>query len=81
MNKNMGPADRKLRLFLVAPLLVVAGLLVGPAGWLAIVLYVLAAVMAATSVAGSCPLYSIFGLRTCPLPQSSNSDGTHATSR
>ena len=67
MNKNMGSADRKLRAFVVAPVLIIAGVLVGPVGWLAIVLYTLAAVMLATSAAGSCPLYSIFGLRTCPL--------------
>lgn len=81
MNKNMGPADRKLRLFLLAPLLVAAGVLVGPTGWVALVLYVLAAVMVATSAAGSCPLYSMFGFRTCPLPQSRTSDGTHPVSR
>jgi hypothetical protein len=63
----MGSADRKLRAFVVAPVLVIAGVLVGPAGWLAIVLYALAGVMLATSAVGSCPLYTLFGLRTCPL--------------
>ena len=67
MNVNMGSADRKLRAFVVAPVLVIAGVLVGPAGWLAIVLYALAGVMLATSAVGSCPLYMLFGLRTCPL--------------
>jgi hypothetical protein len=67
MNLNLGSADRKLRTFVVAPALVIAGVLVGPAGWLAFVLYVLAGVMLATSIAGSCPLYLLFGLRTCPL--------------
>ncbi|HEY8820851.1 MAG TPA: DUF2892 domain-containing protein [Dermatophilaceae bacterium] len=67
MNLNMGSADRKLRAFVVAPVLVIAGVLVGPAGWLAIVLYALAGVMLATSAVGSCPLYTLFGLRTCPL--------------
>ncbi|MHB1474358.1 MAG: YgaP family membrane protein [Dermatophilaceae bacterium] len=67
---NMGSADRKLRAFVVAPVLVVAGVLFGPAGWLAIVLYILAGVMLATSAAGSCPLYTLFGLRTCPVQQS-----------
>ena len=67
MKMNMGPADRKLRTFVVAPALVVVGVLVGPAGWLAIVLYTLAGVMWATAAAGSCPLYTLFGLRTCPL--------------
>lgn len=64
MNKNMGSADRKLRAFVVAPVLVIAGVLVGPAGLLAIALYALAAVMLATSAAGSCPLYMPFGLST-----------------
>ena len=66
MKINMGSADRKLRAFGVAPVLVVAGLLVGPAGWLAVVLYVLAVVMLVTSAVSFCPLYALFGLRTRP---------------
>jgi RNA polymerase sigma factor (sigma-70 family) len=69
VNLNMGSADRKLRAFVVAPVLVVAAVLFGPAGWLSIVLYTLAGVMLTTSAVGSCPLYMLFGLRTCP-PQS-----------
>ena len=64
MKINVGSADRKLRAFVVAPVLIVAGLLVGPAGWLAIVLYILAAVMLATSAVSFCPLYALLGLRT-----------------
>ena len=67
VNVNMGSADRKLRAFVVAPVLVIAGVLVGPAGALAIVLYALAAVMLATSSVGTCPLYLPFGLRTSSL--------------
>jgi hypothetical protein len=63
---NLGSADRKLRAFVVAPLLVLAGVLAGPAGWLAIVLYVLAAVMLVTSAVSFCPLYALLGLRTVP---------------
>jgi len=66
MKINIGSADRKLRAFVVAPVLVVVGLLVGPGGWLAIVLYALAAVMLATSAVSFCPLYALFGLRTQP---------------
>ena len=66
MKINIGSADRKLRAFVVAPVLVVAGLLVGPAGWLAIMLYALAVVMAATSAISFCPLYALLGLRTRP---------------
>jgi hypothetical protein len=61
---NIGSADRKLRAFVVAPVLIVAGLLVGPAGWLASVLYVLAGVMLATSAVSFCPLYALLGLGT-----------------
>ena len=64
MNLNMGSADRKLRAFVVAPVLVIAGVLVGPTGWLAIVLYALAGVMLATAAVGTCPLYMLFGLST-----------------
>jgi hypothetical protein len=61
---NIGSADRRLRAFVVAPVLVVAGILAGPGGWLAIVLYVLAAVMLVTSAVSFCPLYVLFGLST-----------------
>lgn len=66
MKLDMGTLDRRLRLLLIAPALVVAGILAGPGGVIPIVLYVLAGVMVATSLAGSCPLYTQFGLRTCP---------------
>jgi hypothetical protein len=58
---NPGSADRKVRAFVVAPVLVLAGVLVGPAGLPAIVAYVLAAVMVGTAAAGSCPLYMMSG--------------------
>jgi hypothetical protein len=67
VNKNMGSADRKLRAFVAVPVLVAAGVLAGPAGWLAIVLYTLAAVMLVTAASASCPLYKLFGLQTCPV--------------
>jgi len=81
VNMNMGSVDRKLRAFVVAPVLVVAGVLVGPAGWLAIVLYALTGVMLATSAAGSCPLYMLFGLRTCPLQKVTTPDAERTASR
>ncbi len=81
MKKNMGSADRKLRAFVAAPALVVVGLLVGPGGWLAVVLYLLAAVMAGTAAAGSCPVYTLFGLRSCPLQRIDAADPEHISSR
>jgi hypothetical protein len=81
MNFNLGSADRKLRAFVVAPVFIAAGVLAGPAGLLSIVFYVLAGVMVATSAAGSCPLYMLFGLRTCPLQKVSTQTAERATSR
>lgn len=65
MNKNMGNTDRALRAFLVAPVLVVLGIVVGPAAVISWILYVLAAVMIGTSAVGFCPLYAPLGLSTC----------------
>ena len=81
MNKNLSSTDSKLRAFVVAPVLIVAGLLAGPAGWLAIVLYALAGIMLATSVVGTCPLYTLFGLRTCPLQNNTTPAAKSTTSR
>ena len=81
MKMNMGSADRKIRAFVVAPVLVVAGVLVGPAGLLAIILYALAGVMLATAAAGSCPLFTLFGLRTCPLQKETTSAPKSTVSR
>ena len=65
MNKNIGSVDRTIRTIL-APVLVVVGVLVGPHGWLAIVLYALAAILLATAAVSTCPLYLPFGLSTRP---------------
>lgn len=67
MTRNMGKADRVVRTFLVAPMLVAAALAVGWSSVFGIVLLVLAAVMLATSAVGSCPLYRLVGLSTCPV--------------
>ncbi|EGD41057.1 DUF2892 domain-containing protein [Nocardioides sp. NPDC057767] len=64
MKLNMGRADRSIRLFVIAPVLVVAGIILGPLGALSLIFYALAAVMAATSAVGTCPLYLPFGIRT-----------------
>ena len=59
MNTNLSNLDRALRAFLVAPLAVIIGVLVGPASLLAIVLYAIALVMLATAAVGFCPLYAL----------------------
>ena len=64
MTCNMGRTDRMLRALLIAPVLVIIGVVAGPTGALAYVLYALAAVMLATSAVGFCPLYAPFKINT-----------------
>lgn len=58
---NEGTIDRALRV--IAGIVLISLVFVGPQtpwGWLGIV-------PLATGVIGSCPLYSLLGLNTCPL--------------
>lgn len=66
MKKNMGSADRVTRLVLAA---IFAALYFTNTvtGTLGIVLLVLGAVFVLTSLISTCPLYSIFGISTCPV--------------
>jgi hypothetical protein len=66
MIRNMGTADRAIRAFVVAPLLVVVALATEAASVLGGVLLALAAVMLLTAATGHCPLYRLVGLSTCP---------------
>lgn len=59
--KNVGSIDRALRVVLGLGLLAIV--FVGPKtpwGWVGLVPLV-------TAFVGSCPLYTLLGLRTCPL--------------
>lgn len=67
MKRNESAVDRAIRAA-VGAALVTAGLAVG--GTLAVVLYVLAAVMFFTALTGFCPLYRLFGIDTCKLSKS-----------
>ena len=64
MTRNMGTADRIVRAFVVAPLLVIGAALAGFASVLGVVLVVLAAVMVGTAAVAYCPLYSLAHLHT-----------------
>lgn len=66
MKKNMGGADRIIRLLIAAviALLYYSGLVTGMLG---VVLLILALVFVATSFVSFCPLYSLFGISTCPV--------------
>lgn len=64
MKKNMGNADRLIRLVIAAIFVVLyfTGTVTGTVG---IVLLVLAAVFTLTSLVSFCPLYAPFGISTC----------------
>lgn len=64
MKHNTGSADRIARVVL-AIVFAVAGIAVG--GTVAIVLFVLAAVMLVTAAVGFCPLYRLVGVDTCKV--------------
>lgn len=66
MKKNMGTADRVIRVILAAifAFLYFNGTVTGTAG---IVLLILGAVFALTSLVSFCPLYTLLGVRTCPV--------------
>ena len=65
MKKNMGNADRIIRLLIAA---VVAVLYFNNiiSGTVGIVLLVLAGVFVLTSLVGFCPIYALLGINTCP---------------
>lgn len=65
MKQNMGSADRILRIIIAAVFawLYFSGTVTGTIG---IILVVLGGVFVLTSLIGFCPLYSIFGMNTCP---------------
>lgn len=65
MKKNMGNTDRIIRLLLagIFALLWFQNIVTGT--W-AIVLLVLAAVFVLTSLISFCPLYTLFGINSCP---------------
>lgn len=64
MKKNMGSADRIIRVILAAIFagLYFTGTVTGTVG---IILLVLGVVFLLTSLVGTCPLYLPFGLSTC----------------
>jgi hypothetical protein len=70
MKKNMGPADRIIRVLLAGVLayLYFGGIVTGTMG---IVLVVLGGIFLLTSLVGFCPLYAPFGISTCPNKKTS----------
>ena len=66
MKKNMGTIDKVVRVTIAAiiAILYFTNVITGTLG---IVLIILAGVFALTSLISFCPIYSIFGLSTCPV--------------
>jgi len=64
MKRNESTIDRVTRVVLGA---VLAGVGLSAGGTVAVVLYVLAAVMLVTAAVGFCPLYRLLGIDTCNL--------------
>lgn len=68
MSANVGNADRGIRI--VIGLVAIAAMFVGPfagPGWARIALGAVGVIMIATSAMSFCPLYRIFGIRTCKI--------------
>ncbi len=64
MKKNMGTADRIIRVIIAAIIAVLyfTGIIPGTLG---VILLILAGVFVLTSLISFCPLYAPFGLSTC----------------
>jgi len=68
MKKNMGSADRILRIIIavIVAVLFFTGVI---SGLLGTILLILAVVFLLTSFISFCPLYTIFGIQTCKVSQ------------
>jgi len=68
MKVNVGNIDRGIRL--IIGFMVLAAIFLGPfagAGWERIALGLVGLIMITTSAIKFCPLYRIFGMRTCSI--------------
>ncbi|MGV6862569.1 MAG: YgaP family membrane protein [Putridiphycobacter sp.] len=65
MKKNMGNVDKIIRLVVAVILagLFIMGKIEGVLGYIAVSV---AAIFVLTSIIGFCPLYTLFGIKTCP---------------
>ncbi len=66
MKKNVGSIDKIVRLIIavIAAYAAFKGMVASPWDY---VLYAVAGIMVVTSLIGSCPLFSIFGINTCKV--------------
>lgn len=66
MTRNMGTLDRSLRAFVVAPVAILAALILGAGTLGGVILFVFAGLMLVTAVTAFCPTYTVFGISTSP---------------
>ncbi len=66
MTRNMGTVDKIIRIVLGA-VFIALGLMGMIKGALAIILGIVGVVFILTSVVSFCPIYALFGFRTCPV--------------
>ncbi len=66
MKHNMGNADRVIRIS-IAVLIAILYFTNTVTGTLGYVLLAVGAIFLLTSLVGSCPLYSLIGVKTCPV--------------
>ncbi len=68
MKKNMGTLDKSIRLLLAVIFIILyfTGVVASTTG---IILLVLAGIFIVTGFVSFCPLYTIFGLSTCPIEE------------
>ena len=66
MTRNTGMVDRSIRAFVVAPVAIVVGVVLGAGSVGGVILFVIAAVMLATSATAFCPTYTLVGISTDP---------------
>lgn len=69
MRTNVGNADRVIRLVIPVIVILLSFFRV-VTGTFALILLIVAAILALTSIIGICPLYNVLGINTCKKPRS-----------
>jgi hypothetical protein len=67
VQQNVGRTDRIIRAGFIAPLAIAVAFVVGIGSAGSIVALAAAAVMLGTAAVGSCPLYKVLGINSCPV--------------
>ncbi len=68
MTKNMGNIDRIIRVLIAVAVVVLFATNV-ISGTVALILGAVAGIFVLTSLVGTCPLYRLFGISSCKMPE------------